>query len=93
MSDISEHFNELRQWVSERTTGQEQCVIAETVASEADVVYVTLPNSDNPEERYEIDYWRLSVTAMSGSLQPRYPTQDAEAMVLYMDTGEMWLIY
>ena len=71
----------------------EECKVATTANSVDDTVYVTFPNSDAPAERVRVSYWQLGVDFVNGGLEPRWPTRGDKAVAIYLDTGEICLIY
>lgn len=71
----------------------EECIISNTVASTTAKVYVTLPNSEAPQQRFEVAHWSLQVGWSGAALTPRWPTRGVTGLLIYMDTGEGWLIY
>lgn len=81
------------QRAGESTWGAEECRIATTANDTDDTVYVTLPNSEAPQQRVEVSYWSLQVSWNGASLSPRWPTRGDTGLAIFMDTGEVWLIY
>ena len=71
----------------------EYCKIANTVNDPADKVYVTFPNSESPALREEVAYWRVQFDWDGTNATPRWPTRGQKGLAIYMDTGEIWLIY
>lgn len=71
----------------------EYAIVATTANSETDEVYVTLPNSEDPDEQIQVHHWRRQVTIVGGAAQWKYPEREDEALVIYMDTGELWLVW
>lgn len=77
--------------MSEVITG-EKCLVSTTATDADDTVQVTLPNSESPNTRIEVQ-WRLGVKEIAGTLHPRYPQRGDEGVVFYDDEKEPWLIY
>lgn len=70
----------------------EKALVATTATDAADKVYVTLPNSEAPQLRIQVE-WRLGVMEVDGTVQARYPQRGNRGIVIYDDEGEAWLIY
>jgi hypothetical protein len=68
------------------------CRVIDTANSVDDDVSVVLLNSANPHLAFEVN-WRPSVQVVDGKVQPRYPEEDDEGIVIEDDTGELWLIW
>jgi hypothetical protein len=88
---LLKHFNRLRLERREDFTA-ERAVVATTATQASDDVFVTLPNSEAPNLRTQVE-WRLAVKDVAGTLHARYPTRGDEGCVFYDDEGQAWLIY
>lgn len=94
MSDLNlEHIIHEARRAGEDQITAEECLISNTVNDEDADVWVTLPNSEAPQQRLRVDYWSLQVTWTGAALAPRWPSRGTRGLVIYMDTGEAWLIY
>ena len=90
--DISDHFTNVQRAIDSGFMA-EHARIANTVNSIDDDVYVTLPNSEAPQQRVLVAFWQLGVAWNGVTLTPRWPTRDMDGVALYLDTGEICLIY
>lgn len=72
--------------------GAMTCIVRTTATDATDDVEVTLPNSASPHLRVEVN-WRPTVQVVGGAVEPRYPEEDDEGIVIEADTGELWLIW
>jgi hypothetical protein len=91
MSHLNKQLNRLRLEHFESITA-EKCLVATTATSATDKVEVTLPNSEAPTLRIQVQ-WRLGVRDVGGTILPRYPQRGNKGIVIYDDEDEAWLIY
>jgi hypothetical protein len=92
MTGLEEHFWEAEREAAEQINS-EICEIASSPDAEGDTVYVKFPNSEHPDGKVKVDYWRVGVTLVGGVLQPRLPQRGQPGVALHLDTGEIWLIH
>lgn len=91
MDGLTRRFQQLHMQDHENFDA-ERAVVSNTVSDEDATVYVTLPNSESPELRIEVQ-WRLQVKDNAGTLAPRYPHKNDVGVVFYDDEGDAWLMY
>lgn len=72
--------------------GAEDAIVATTAAAPGDSVMVTLPNSEDPDNRLEVK-WTTGVKFVAGAAQPRYPTRGDQGFVIETDSGDLWLFW
>lgn len=89
MPDIHEYMEEERREHRDVVIG-ERCLVSTDADLEDDDVYVTYPDSDDPDGRERVDHWRPRVDSDGDA---RFPQRGDIGAVIELGNGELWLLF